>query len=477
MKASQTTSKKEMRAFLLSGLKAWLRSDRPIVNSENLRIIEQSYDTAQKSRPHARYATIRNIIFHYLEQLKLHNIEDATVLHQHYIDGHYIKEIALQRSEKSEQIKYRLRRGIDQMAHLAFADEAFLVREEQSRLKAQLPRATYRTLFGTDSLHTELLTHLTSEEDTTQVVAVAGIGGIGKTSLIRNLVATLISNGFYRHLVWLHINGDRFTMPDGTPADLSADSLIDRLLIELDPKFPLTGNIHTKHAHLTERLEQMSTLLVIDNLESLTVTEQALDGLQRVGHSLQVLLTTRHYPSSRPGLSRHRLGELSMTASVALLHEHAEQVQLQWSQAEASLVTEVYDAVGGNPFALKLIIGLATDLELPLILRDLKTARLGSIEAMYRNIFEFSWSTLSESARELLMIMPLATERGMSSRLIEINSGLSFHQLGTSISELISKSLLDVNGTTSARTYSIHRLTRSFLGSTVINWDGSLPGA
>jgi hypothetical protein len=123
---------------------------------------------------------------------------------------------------------------------------------------------------------------------------------------------------------------------------------------------------------------------------------------------------------------------------------------------------------GGNPLALKLIVSLATVLPLPQVLTDLVHAHVGQIEQMYRRIYQSVWESLSDNARTLLEIMPMAAANGMGEAQMQAISGLPKRQLWAAITELAHRSLLEVRGTVQERRYGIHHLTESFLKTDII---------
>ena len=169
---------------------------------------------------------------------------------------------------------------------------------------------------------------------------------------------------------------------------------------------------------------------------------------------------------------------MKRSAVFSLMREHARSVGYSLPEKDSNgLHGAIYEAVGGNPLAVKLVVGLAGHLDLHAILSDLVTARHRDIHSMYQNIYLHSWQRLSEEAQRLLMVMPLATERGMTMPLMEVNSDLDFGALGAAIAELKKRSLIDVSGSATARRYSIHQLTRAFLGSSVIEWPGDMLGS
>jgi len=165
------------------------------------------------------------------------------------------------------------------------------------------------------------------------------------------------------------------------------------------------------------------------------------------------------------------LEELSRDHSFQLINHHAQSRGLvALAEAEGDFLQPIYDVIGGNPLALKLVVGLTDVLPLPQILTNLISVKHEAIESMYRHIFWQSWTTLSENGRILLEMMPMAADVGMSPDQMIAVSRLSEQHLWTAISELANRSLLEVRGTVWERRYGIHRLTETFLRTEIIHW-------
>lgn len=65
-------------------------------------------------------------------------------------------------------------------------------------------------------------------------------------------------------------------------------------------------------------------------------------------------------------------------------------------------LARVYDAVGGNPLALKLVAGQAVSLPLEHIVENLRAARGAPAEQLWCAIYQQSWGLISEDARQTL---------------------------------------------------------------------------
>jgi hypothetical protein len=213
-------------------------------------------------------------------------------------------------------------------------------------------------------------------------------------------------------------------------------------------------------------------LVIIDNLETDENTAHVLNKIQGFVEPTKFIITSRSRPTVVASSYYLSLEELSWADAAALLRYQAETIGLaELAEAGDETVEAIFKVTGGNPLALKMVVSLAAVLPLPAVLADLGRGRPGPIEDLYRNIYWEAWRALSDEARSLLQAMPLVSEDGASPEQLLAISGLPEANLWPAITELVSRSLLEVRGTMQVRRYGIHRLTETFLRTEIIDWE------
>jgi hypothetical protein len=133
-------------------------------------------------------------------------------------------------------------------------------------------------------------------------------------------------------------------------------------------------------------------------------------------------------------------------------------------------IRSIYQVVGGNPLALKLVLGQIYALPLAQVLDNLKQAQSRKITELYSYIYQRSWQALSPASRQLLLALPVASPRGSTLDHLRMVSGLEAGELSQALEELINLSLAEVGGDLVTRRYSIHHLTETFLLTEVAQW-------
>ena len=133
----------------------------------------------------------------------------------------------------------------------------------------------------------------------------------------------------------------------------------------------------------------------------------------------------------------------------------------------------IYTTVGGNPLALRLVVGQTHVHGLSHVLADLHAARGHSVEQLYHYIYWQAWHALDEVAQQTLLMMPLVTEAGGDLAFLTAmatGANLSAAAVSDALTRLVGLSLVDSRGGLHERRYTIHALTRTFLQEQVLKW-------
>jgi len=328
-------------------------------------------------------------------------------------------------------------------------------------------------LFGRDEAQAKLESLLLAE-GRPWLIALDGMGGIGKTSLAHALAqATLPRRRFY-DLAWISARQEEF-LPEGIlrpvmqPA-LSVETFVDTLLTQLDPSLILARAHEEKLAILTRWLKTQPYLVVVDNLETAVDYQSLLPLLQRLANPSKFLITSRYSLRTQgAGIHCQTLHGLSQADAAALLKYEAEARDIPTlAQASPAQLESIHQVVGGNPLALKLVVGQLSVLPLAQVLDNLRQADSKTVEDLYTYIYWQAWELLSPAGKQTLVAMPLAQEGSFEEVMEE--SELDAIQAGQALRELTSLSLVEVGGDLERPHYRIHRLTETFLLNEVIKW-------
>jgi hypothetical protein len=463
---SKQMTKEELRTAVYAALRAWTEQNGK-ENSllESLLLVQKKREQLTGSSPTAHRLAANQVLLDGINALRLQSKEAAQLLTARFLDKKKVQTVAFEMHLSTDQVKRRQRDAIAGLTQIIWEQETAVRTQDAHALKAKLMPATYNQLFGLQEKRDALVASLTQDQ-AHWMTAIVGIGGIGKTALADAAVRQVIEQFIYEQVAWL-----RFDKPDGSN---TPEANWDHLLAQLTETIlseSSAARSTEKYAQLRQFLKTVPSLIIIDNLESEADTAVIVEKLQDLANPSRFLMTTRVRLPETASVWTLFLEELSRQDSFQLIRHHAQSIGLQeFIHAADSLLQPIYDAIGGNPLALKLVVGLANVLPLPQILANLISVQHQAIESMYRDIFWQAWRSLSENGRILLEIMPMAADIGMSPDQMLAISSLAKQHLWTAITELANRSLLEVRGTALERRYGIHRLTETFLRTEIIHW-------
>jgi hypothetical protein len=469
----------ELQPAVHSALRAWHSPgsatldllDALLLVQENLQL------DGQRPSPTTGRLAINRVLLAAIEALEAQDQTGGRVLRLRFADNNTLLMAANKLNVTEHTISRVQRKAIGRLAEIIYEQERDARETRANAIETQMPPSTYTRLFGFDDAQSQLLEQLRAE-DKPWVVAVVGIGGIGKTALADAVVRRSIREFQFDSAIWLR--SEPQTM---SGRSISPQHTFENLIADLAEQIGLDSTAASADQTLSwvrQKLKVSSYLIVVDNIETAPETAFLLDHLNDLAQPSKFLLTTRTRPAPQATVYHFPVNELSQGDALSLLIYHAQDIGITALEySSESDLRAIYELTGGNPLALKLVVSLLDLQPLPRIVEALMRSRPGPIEDMYRHVYWQTWQTLSPPARSLLQVMPLVAETGALPDYLQSLSNLTDDQLWPAFQELRSRSLLEVRGTLQEKRYGIHRLTETFLRTEIINWleDQSARGA
>jgi hypothetical protein len=439
------------------------------------------WQTQRRSLPAAEVAlAFRALLDDGLARLAEEAPAATDLLRRRFIQGQTIGEIARDLSYSERSVYLRQDEALTRLAQLIWDIDAAaqagapLTAAQQTALAA-LPPPTYSRLFGVAGLLARL-NALVADPRSCWLIALEGIGGVGKTALARAAAEALVREGRVQRVLWVTARQQFFawghTQTETRPA-LTYDNLCEELRAALGLPAADGQPAGEQERRLRAALATAPTLVVVDNLETAADVQAIVSGLDRLTRPTKVLLTTRQRVGAYECVTALNLHELGREDALAFIHHHAAERNVP-ALLDASLddLARIADVTFGSPLAIKLVVGQMHVRPLAVVLEDLAHARAGARD-FFLYIFRSSWAQLSPLARQLLIHVPLLDARGAGAAELATVAGLApddaFWQ---AIEELVNCSLLNAGHAAGRTIYSIHRLTEYFLLSDLVgaNW-------
>ncbi|MCB0164830.1 MAG: AAA family ATPase [Anaerolineae bacterium] len=335
-----------------------------------------------------------------------------------------------------------------------------------------LPGKSYHRLVGR-TRELEQLLELLREPERKPIVAVIGLGGIGKTTLVQEAMDRCWQEGLFDHIVWTSAKTERF-VGEGTHkieiSDFSFERLLDEIGRQCDrrelPKMPPAE----KEAAVKHLLQAKRALIVVDNLETVPNSEAFVEAICQILGQSKLLITSRHHIRHERAYTLDLSGLFEADGIAFLREDSAERgIDLVAQASQADLV-EIYRASGGAPLAMKLVIGQVSRWPLERVLDNLKAARYaGPNYDFYQFIFKHSWDLLTLEAKQTLVSMAVFDlANGCTEAALAPVCKLSPDMLQLALDHLILLSLVETFGNLTTRRYTLHSLTHYFILSDIV---------
>lgn len=452
-----------------TALKTWHEASN---DTSPLNYLQLFHRSRARGADNARQAT-NEILFEALQVLAIEYQDEADLLRKRFLDGLVMHAVANQLNIGISTAYRKQKEAIKQLALILQDCEGRARGDHQTDLEKRLKLPPETLLFGVEE-HLDTLQKTLASPEKFWLVSIEGLGGLGKTALAAALVRQSELTCHFCDVAWVSAKQQSFLPGIGLDQKVSPilteEALIDMLLSQLDNMISLTKSPQEKRTLLTELLKQNPYLIVIDNLETMADYQTLLPLLRELSDPSKFLLTSRHSLRTYSDVYCHSLTELGPRAAYHfILHEAGTRGLFLLVNASETELECIHEVVGGNPLALKLVVGQISVLPLSQVLDSLKEARNRTIDELYNFIYWQAWDLLDSTGRQVFLMMPLAHD-GTVEQLLALTQ-LDIAQLGEALQHLVKLSLIQVEGNLEDRRYTIHRLTETFLLKEAIKWN------
>ena len=457
---------------VLEALRLWHGGDSPNWPLSKLRVAlqiplqKETYSSLAEAGPAAQNRAILSLGFDKLIKVAP---EAEDLLRARFEHRRDVISVANSLNISEPSVYYRQRQAVHQLTEILLQLESTASADWQNRMIARLELQTYSQLMGVEQSQAALLEAL-MDEQSHFIVALDGLGGIGKTALADKVTRDLIQTTRFDEIAWItakhtHLSTlGRLQIESGRPA-LTFPMLVDKLANQFD--LPQQDDLtQLERQRLVKHfLRDRACLIVIDNLETVADYHNLLPELRKWQRPTKFLLTSRLRLLDEPNVFSLPLKELTIDSAYRLIRFEARRTGFtDLAMASDVDLQAIYHAVGGNPLALKLIIGQLRFHSLSHVLKRFgQASSIPSEAGIFDYIYREIWETLDDDHKMILLTLTQAGETGFSlDHLAEISS-LSIETSSQSLEKLILLSMVDLSGNLLERRYRLHRLTEVFL--------------
>jgi tetratricopeptide (TPR) repeat protein len=289
------------------------------------------------------------------------------------------------------------------------------------------------------------------------LVLIAGLSGVGKTSLAREVAAGCLrgEGGAPRYdaVVWISDKDH--------PGTTNLSTTLDTIARTLDYPGLIQFAYDEKRDAVEQLLRGQHVLLIIDNVE--TIADGALlEWLLRLPEPSKAIVTSREDRQAfRNNTFAVTLDPMHEAEAQALIDQRLRALQLTQLAKDRQALVPLIAATGGNPKAIEVSLGLLKyeHRPLPQVLEQIAAAR----GALFDDLFARAWVVLDAVTQRVLLALTLfpASASGTALSATAAIVGDAFEWAIQHLSDL---SLLDVQRTDliSPPRFAMHPLVRAF---------------
>lgn len=460
------TQSRQQKAFynrIHQALRSW-HSQGVTGQLDDLLLTQQIKSDNPMATPRMRS---NQILLQGLTAMKQVDQEGADLLERRFLDQETAEAVGYRRNQSADIIFQRQRAAIKHLADLIWTKEQELVQARLQRIENRLEPASYTRLFGVTEKMAEIRAVLERPGEP-WLAALEGMGGIGKTSLANALARELAGSVHFSEIGWIsarqrlfHLSGE---VESAGRAPLGQAGFVDRII----EQFALAGLTHQADAEklmgIKDFLKSHPCLVIVDNLETAADHRALVLQLTPLANPSKFLFTTRHSLRDLSGVYILKLESLSPEDGLALIRYEARTRGLpELARAPVEELEPIYAVTGGNPLAIKLVIGQIHSLSLSIVLDRFRTARGKSIEELLAFLHAAAWKTLETDDRQVMRAMLLVAGAGGRLEQIAAAAELSEERAAACLHQLAALSLVTVSGSMHERRYSLHQLTQAFV--------------
>ena len=156
---------------------------------------------------------------------------------------------------------------------------------------------------------------------------------------------------------------------------------------------------------------------------------------------------------------------MPLPAALQLIRLEGQRIGVaELSAAAESDLEPIYQVVGGNAMALKLVVGQLRFHSLDRVLSRFRHKQQGSSGSdLFTYIYQEIWDNLPEESQTTLLALAQAGEDGFTFDHLAEVAQLNEEIVERHLEQLILLSLVDTTGTLFSKRYRLHRLTDAFI--------------
>lgn len=304
----------------------------------------------------------------------------------------------------------------------------------------KLPNKDYTKFIGRKNEYHEVLDEIKRHHF---IISIDGIGGVGKSTLALEIVYNVYDQRLFDSVLWFSAKKEKFIFSQITSVDPefeNLEKLLELIAEELNIKNYEKFTRENKTKEILDYLRDNSILIVLDNLETIDITEEFIEFLANVSGNSKILITSR----SRLGQVERiiTLNPFNYQDTKEFILSETETRSYSLPKPEVNTIKTLHNLVDGIPLAIKILIGwVSSGLPLKQLGNKLKKSKSGILDFCFEETYD---KQLSDDSKLVFCIVSFLPD-DISYSDIESCVELDNDRLDYSIGELLKFSLITRN--------------------------------
>jgi hypothetical protein len=293
------------------------------------------------------------------------------------------------------------------------------------------------------------------------VVLLRSLGGMGKTSLAREVASQCISSELEYASLPTKFETAIWVTDANNPGNTNMTVVLDTIAQTLNKNEIIKLATEEKKSAINKLLNKNKILLIIDNFETIT-DNSLLEWVTTLPEPSKCIITSREYHRAFRNNTRDiELGGMTTEEAHTFIFNKMDDLQISHKKNKIEDFDPLVKTCEGNPKAIEMALGI-----IKYHRKNLQEAldELTSIKGdFFKDLFKRAWDLLDTDGKNILMIMAMFPN-GTKAKPIEQVLAIDEHSLETAISKLIDLSLINnkEEGINSVPFYYLHPLVNSF---------------
>ena len=332
----------------------------------------------------------------------------------------------------------------------------------------------YTVLVGRSKEINEITTVLDNTNPTSNIFVLHALGGVGKTSLCRELVEIYDKNCYFTAIIWLQPNKKRFNIEKSETEVLEEDVpfnyyvFVDEIAKKLNVRHKEILALGEKEKQLRELFSTNNYLLVIDGIENKLIIDPIISRINTshlLGEKSTLFITSREKPES--DCITYELKNLSQDSAIEFCYQIAAEnnkISSELSSLTQEQITNIINISSGNPLILKALLFELINLSYERLITKYQKPR-AEVE-LYNFILNSHWKQLTNEdpcARKILIYLSQFEATEINSIYESSSFDGELNKIDKALKHLNDLALTETNTIKGIKRIKLHSFVREFV--------------